>query len=156
MVWDILCMVCSLLNLFGLWRKLSTKKLMLLNCGVGEDSWQSLDCKEIQPVHPKGDHSWVFIERTNAQAETPIFWLPHTKSWLIGKDLDAGRGWGQEEKGTTEEEMVGWHHWLNGHGFGRTGVCNGQGGLACCNSWGLKESDTTERLNWIDWNLFRC
>ena len=136
MVWDILCIVCSLLNLFGLWRKLSTKKLMLLNCGVGEDSWQSLDCKEIQPVHPKGDHSWVFIERTNAQAETPIFWLPHTKSWLIGKDLDAGRGWGQEEKGTTEGEMVGWHHWLNGHGFGRIGVCNGQGGLACCNSWG--------------------
>ena len=122
---------------------------MLLNCGVGEDSWESLDCKEIQPVHPKGDQSWVFIGRTHAEAETPILWPPHTKSWLIGKDPDAGRDWGQEEKGTTEDEMAGWLHRLNAHEFGWTpGVGDGQGGLACCNSWSLKESDTTEQLNW--------
>ena len=74
-----------------------------------------LDCKEIQTVHPKGDQSWVFIGRTDAEAETPIFWLPHAKSWLIGKDSDAGRDWGQEEKGMTEDEMAGWHHGLDGH-----------------------------------------
>ena len=78
----------------------------------------SLDCKEIQPVHPKGDHSWVFIERTDAEAETPILWLTDVKGWLIWKDPNARKDWGQEEKGTTEDEMVGWHHWLNGHGFG--------------------------------------
>ena len=92
----------------GLWRKLSAKELMLLNCGVGEDSW------EIQPIHPKGDQSWVVIGRTDAEAETPILWLPHVKSWLTGKDPDARRNWGQEEKGTTEDEMAGWHHWLDG------------------------------------------
>ena len=110
-----------------------------------------LDFKEIQPVHPKGDQSWVFIGRTDVVAETPIIWPPHVKSWLIGKDPDAGKDWGQEEKGMTEDEMVGWHHRLNGHGFGWTpGVGDGQGGLACCDSWGRKESDTTERLNWTD------
>ena len=110
-----------------------------------------LDCKEIQPVHPKGDQSWVFIGRTDAEAQTPILWPPHAKSWLIGKDPDAGRDWwwGQEEKGTTEDEMAGWHHRLDGHEFEWTlGVCDGQAGLACCDSWGRKESDTTERLNW--------
>ena len=76
-----------------------------------------LECKEIQPVHPKGDQSWVFIARTDAEAETPVLWPPHVKSWLIGKDPDAGRNWGQEEKGTTEDEMAGWHHQLNGHEF---------------------------------------
>ena len=76
------------------------------------------DCKEIQPVHRKGDLSWVFIGRTDAEAETPILWPPHAKSWLIGKDRDAGRDWGQDEKGTTEDEMAGWYHWLNGHEFG--------------------------------------
>ena len=76
-----------------------------------------LDCKEVQPVHPKGDQSWVFIRRTDAEAETPILWPPDEKSWLIGKDPDAGRNWGQEEKGTTEDEMAGWHHQLNGHKF---------------------------------------
>ena len=76
-----------------------------------------LDCKEIQPLHSKGDQSWVFIGRTDAKAETPILWLPHAKSWLIGKDPDAGRGWGQEEKGMTEDEMAGWHHWLDGREF---------------------------------------
>ena len=110
-----------------------------------------LDCKEIQPVHPEGDQSWVFIGRTDVEAETPILWPPHAKSWLIGKDPDAGKDWGQEEKGTTEDEMVGWHHRHNGHGFRWTpGVGDGQGGLACCGSWGRKESDTTERLNWTD------
>ena len=107
-----------------------------------------LDCKEIQPVHSKGDQSWVFIGRTDAKVETPILWPPHVKSCLIGKDSDAGRDWGQEEKGTTEDEMAGWRHQLDGHGFGWTpGVGDEQGGLACCDSWGRKKSDTTERLN---------
>ena len=91
----------------------------------------------------------MFIGRTDAEAETPIFWPPDAKSWLIGKDPDAGKDWGQEEKGTTEDEMIGWHHRLNGHGFGWTlGVGDGQGGLACRGSWGCKESGRTERLNW--------
>ena len=110
-----------------------------------------LDCKEIQPVHPKGDQSWVFIGGTDVEAETPILWLPHAKSWLIGKYPDAGKDWGQEEKGTIEDEIVGWHHWLNGRGFGWTpGVGEGHGGLAGCGSWGHKELDTTEWLNWIE------
>ena len=106
-----------------------------------------LDCKEIQPVHPKGDQSWVLIGRTDAKAETPKLWPPHVKSWLIGKDSDAGRDWGQEEKGATEDEMAGWHYrefgWI-------PGVGNGQGGLACCNSWGHKELEMTEWLNLTD------
>ena len=107
-----------------------------------------LDCKEIKQVNPKGDQSWVFVGRTNAEAETPILGQPDAKSSLIGKDLDAGRDWRQEEKGTTDAEMVGWSHRLDGHGFGWTlGVGDGQGGLACCNAWGRNESDTTERLN---------
>ena len=111
-----------------------------------------LDCKEIQPVHSEGDQSWVFFGRNDAKAETPILWPPHTKSWLIGKDPDAGRDWGQVEKGTTEDEMAGWHHWLDGRESEWTpGVGDGQGGLACCDSWGRKESDTTERLNWTEW-----
>ena len=106
-------------------------------------------CKEIQPVHPKGDQSWVFIGRTDVEAETPILWPSDAKSWFIGKDPDAGKDWRQEEKGTTEDEMVGWHHRLDGHGFGWIpGVGDGQGGLACCGSWGCKELDTTEWLNW--------
>ena len=110
-----------------------------------------LDCKEIQPVHPKGDQSWVFIGRTDVEAETPILQLPDVKSWLIGKDPDVGKDWGQEVKGTTEDEMVGWHHWLNGHGFGWTpGVGDRQGGLACCSPWDRKESDTTKWLNWTE------
>jgi len=107
-----------------------------------------LDCKELQPVHPKGDQSWVFIGRTDAKAETPVLWPPHVKSWLIGKDSDAGRDWGQEEKGMTEDEMAGWHHWLNGRESEWTPrVGDGQGGLACCDSWGRKQSDMTEWLN---------
>ena len=86
---------------------------MLLNCGVGEDSWESLDCKEIQPVHPKRDQSWIFIGGTDVEAETPILWPPDSKSWLIWKDPDVGKDWWREEKGTTEDEMVGWHHLLS-------------------------------------------
>ena len=98
---------------------------------------------------------WVFIGRIDFEAETPILWPPDAKIWLIWKDPDAGKDWGQEEKGTTEDEMVGWHHWLKGHGFEWTpGVGDGQGGLVCCGSWGPKESDTTERLNWTDLNTW--
>ena len=112
-----------------------------------------LDCKEIQPVHSKGDQTWVFFGRNDAKAETPVLWPPHVKSWLTGKDSDAGRDWGQEETGTTEDEMAGWHHWLDAHEFEWTpGVGDGQGGLACCNSWGCKESDRIERLNWTEEN----
>ena len=116
----------------------------------------ALDCKKVQPVHPKGDQSWVFINRTDVEAETPIIWPPDAKSWLIWKDPDAGKNWGQEEKGMTEDEMVGWHHQLNGHGFRWTpGVGDGQGGQACYSSWGRKESDTTEQLNWTELILCR-
>ena len=107
-----------------------------------------LDCREIQPVHPKGNRPWIFIGRTDAEAEALILWPLNAKSWLIWKDSDAGRDWGQEEKGTTEDEMAGWHHWLNGHESEKTPrVCDG---LACCDSWGRKESDTTEQLNWTE------
>ena len=110
-----------------------------------------LDCNEIQPVHPKGDQSWVFIGRTDVEADTPIFWSPDAKSWLIWKDPDARKDWGQEEKGTTEDKRVGWHHRLNEHGLGWTpGVGDGQGGLVCCGSWGRKVLDMTEQLNWTE------
>ena len=113
-----------------------------------------LDCKEIQPVHPKGDQPWVFIGRTDIEAEIPILWPPDAKSWLIWKDPDAGKDRRQQEKGTTEDEMVGWHHRLNGHEFGLTpGVGGGQGGLTCCSPWGHSESDTTKRLNWTERQL---
>ena len=109
-----------------------------------------LDCKEIQPVHPKGHQSWVFIGRTDVEGETSILWPPDVKNWLIWKDSDAGKDW-RQEKGMTEDEMVGWHHLLNGHGFGYTlAVGDGQGGLVCCGSWGHKELDTTEQLNWTE------
>ena len=122
---------------------------------VLEKSLESpLDCKEIQSVNPKGNQSWIFIERTDAEAETPILWPPDVKNWLIWRDPDAGKDrW--EEKGKTEDEMVGWHHGLNGHESEWTlGFGDGPGGLACCSSWGHKESDTTERLNWteLNWN----
>ena len=110
-----------------------------------------MDCKEIQPVHSTGDQSWVFFGRNDAKAETPVLWPPHAKSWHIGKDSDYGRDWGQEEKGTTEDEIAEWHPWLDGCGFRWTvGVGDGQGGLACWNSRGCKELDTTERLNWTE------
>ena len=110
-----------------------------------------VDCKEIQPVHPKGDQSLIFIGRTDTEAETPILWPPDAKNWLTGKDPDAGKDWRWEEKETTEDEMVGWHHRLNGHGFGWTpGVGDGQGGLVCFSPWGCKGLDTTEQLNWTE------
>ena len=113
-----------------------------------------LDCKEIQPVHSKGDQSWVFFGRTDAKAKTPILWPLHVKSWLIGNDSDAGRDWGQEEKGTTEDEMAVWHHRLDAHGFGWTpGVDDGQGGLACHGSWDHREWDTTEQLTELNFQL---
>ena len=107
-----------------------------------------LDCKEIQPVHPKGNRSWLFIGGTDAEAESLILWPPDAKRWLIGKDRDAGKRWGQEEKGMTENQMVGWHYWLNGHEFDPTpGDGGGQQSLACLSSWGLKDLDMTEWLN---------
>ena len=110
-----------------------------------------VDYKEIQPVHSKGDQSWMFIGRNDAKAETPVLWPPHVKSWLIGKDSDAGRHWGQQEKGMTEDEMAGWHHQLDGHEFKWTlGVGDGQGGLACCNSWVAKSQ--TRLSNWTELN----
>ena len=108
-----------------------------------------LDCEEIQPVHPKGNQSWIFIGRIDAEAETSIFWPPDAKTCLIGKDPDAGKEWRQEKKGTTEDELVGWHHQPDGNEFEQVlGVGDGQGSLACGSPWGCKESDMTEQLNW--------
>ena len=110
-----------------------------------------LDCKEIQPVNPKGNQSWIFIGRTDVGAEAPVLWPPDVKNWLLGKDPDAGKDWRQEEKGTTEDEMVGWHHGLNEHEFEQApGVGDGQGGLVCCSPWGHKVLDTTEQLKWTE------
>ena len=113
-----------------------------------ESPW---DCKEIQPVHSEGDQPWEFFGRNDAKAETPVLWPPHAKSWLIGKDSHAGRDWGQEEKGMTEDEMAWWDHRPDGRESKWTpGVGDGRWGLACCDSWGRKESDTTEWLNWTE------
>ena len=121
---------------------------MLLNYGAGEDSWESLDCKEIKSVNPKGNQAWIFIGRTDAEAETPILLPPDAKNWLVGKDPDDGKDWRQEEKGMTEDEIVGWHHWLNGYEFEQTpGDGEGQGSLAWYSPWGHKESDMTKQLN---------
>ena len=107
-----------------------------------------LDCKEIQPVHPKGNQSWIFSGRTDVEAKTPILWPPDVKRWLIWKDADAGKDWRQEKKGVTEDEIVGWHHWPSGHEFEQApGVSDEQGGLACGSPWGHKESHKTEQLN---------
>ena len=116
-----------------------------------------LDCKEIQPVHSEGDQPWDFFGRNDAKAETPVLWLPHFKSWLIGKNCDAGRDWGQEEKGTTEDEMAGWHHWLDGGESEWTlGVGDGQGGLACCDSRGCRVGhDWATELNWTKLRIVR-
>ena len=104
------------------------------------------DCQEIKPVNPKGNQPWILMGRTDAEA--PILCPPDAKNWIIGKDPDAGYDWGQEEKGMTEDEMVGWYHWLNGHEFGQTlGDSGGQGSLKCYSPWGSRESDTTEQLN---------
>ena len=110
-----------------------------------------LDSKEIKSVNPKGNQSWIFIGRTDAEAETPILWLPDMKNWYIGKDPDAGKDWRREEKRATEDEMIGWHYWLDGHEFEQAlGVGDVQGSLACCSLWGHKDSDMTEQLNWSE------
>ena len=110
-----------------------------------------LDSKDIKPVDPKGNQSWIFIGRTDAEAV--ILWPPHVKSWLIRKDPDAGKDWREKEKATTEDKMVRWHHWLNGHEFEQApGNGEGQGSLTCCSPWGRKESDMTEQLNWLSWS----
>ena len=113
-----------------------------------------LDCKEIQPVHPKGNQSWIFVGGTDA--EDPILWPPDSKNWLVGKDLDAGKDWRWEEKGTTDDEMAGWHHLLDGRESEWTpGVGDRQGGLVCCDPWDHKELDMTERLNWTELNFYK-
>ena len=110
-----------------------------------------LDCKEIKPVNPEGNQFWVFIGRTDAEAKAPIIWPPDAKNWLTGKDPDTGENWRQKKEGMTEDEMVGWHHWLDGHEFEQAlGVGDGQGSLVCYSPWGHKELDTTEQLNWTD------
>ena len=124
---------------------------MLLNLELEKTLESPLDCKEIQAVHPKENRSWMFIGRTDIKAETPLLWPPNAKSRLIWKDPDAGKDWRREEKGMTEDEVVGWHHRINGHEFESIpGVGDRQGGLAWCSPCGCKESDTTEQLNWID------
>ena len=130
----------------GLWRRLSAEELMRLNCGVGEDSWESLGLQG-DPTSPFWNRSALgFLWREWCEAETPVVWPPHAKSWLIGKDFDAGRDWGWEKKGMTEDEMAGCEfEWTLGGG-------DGQGGLTCCDSWGRRESDTTEWLNWTELN----
>ena len=121
---------------------------MLLNCGIGEDSWESVGLQGDPPVYPKGNQSWIFIGRTDTEAEAPALWPPNLKSWLTGKDPDAGKDCEPEEKGTTEDEMVGWHHWLNRHELEQTpGDREGQGSLVCCSPWGRRDLDTTEPLN---------
>ena len=132
-------------------KNLATKNWCFWTVVLGKTFESPLDCREIQPVNPKGYQSWIFIGRTDAEAETPILWPSDVKNWLIGKDPVAGKDWGQEEKGTAEDEMLGWHLWLDGHEFEQAlGVGGGQGSLACWSPWGHKESDTTEWPNWTE------
>ena len=141
--WTVKKAVCWRIDAFELW---CWRRLLRV-------PWTA---RRIQPVHSEGDQSYVFIRGTDVEAETLILWPPDAKSWLIWKDPDAGKDWGQEEKGMTEDEMAGWHHRLNGSESEWTpGVCDGQGGLVCCSSWGRKESDMTEQLNWIgtSWHM---
>ena len=118
-------------------------------CRMTISFWFVWDSKKTKPVHPKGNQSWILIGTTDAEAEAPILWPPDVKNWLSGKDPDAGKDWRQEKKWTTEDEMVGWHHWLNRHEFEQApGIGDGQGRLACCSPWGKKES--TQLSNWTD------
>ena len=136
--WTVKKAECRRIDSFELW---CWRRLLVLE--------ESLGLQEIKSVNPKRNQAWIFVGRTDAEAETPILWPPDVKNWFIGKDPAAGKDWGQEEKGTTEDEMVGWHHWLGGHEFEQAlGVRDEQGSLACCSPWGCKESDTTELLNW--------
>ena len=129
-------------------RKLSTRELMLLNCGVGKDYWESLGLQEIKPVNPKGNQHWIFIGTTHAEVDSPILWPPDVNNWVTWKDPDAGKDWRQEEKGTTEDDMVGSHHRFKGYEFEQApGVGNGQGSLVYWSPWGHKESHMTEWLN---------
>ena len=121
----------------------NTEELMLSNCGAGEDSWETLGLKEIKPLNTKGNQNCIFIGKIDAKAEAPILWPPDVKSQLIGIDSDAGKDWGQEKKRLTEDEMVGWHHWLNGHEFEQTpGDSEGWGNQVCCSPWSYKVLDT--------------
>ena len=130
-------------------RKLSAEELMLLTVVLEKTLESPLDCKKIKPVIPKGNKPWIFVGRTDTEAEIPILWPPVSKNWLIGKDPDSGKDWKQEEKGTTEDELVGWHHRLDGAEFETAlGVVDGEGSLACCSPRGYKESYVTKRLNW--------
>ena len=114
------------------------------NCGAGESPESPLDSKQIKPVNLKGNQLWILFGRTDAEAETPVFWSSDANSWFTGKVLDIGKDWGQKERRASEDEMAGWHHWCNGHDFGQTlGDGEGQGGLACCSPWCCKESDMT-------------
>ena len=131
--------------------KLSTKELMYLNCGFGEDSWESLRLQD-QTINPKGNKFECSLEGLMLKLKTPVLWPPDAKNWVTGKDLDAGKD-RRQEKGTTEDEMVGWHRQLDGHGFEQApGVDAGQGSLECCSPWGCKELDMTEWLNWTELN----
>ena len=124
---------------------------MLLNCGVGEDSWESLGLQELQPVRPKRNQSWIFIGRTDAEAETPIIWPPDVENWLVWKDPYAGKDWRREEEGTTEDEMVGWHHWLNEHEFAQAlGFGDTRESLVCCSLWCRRVEH-----DWVIWDWKR-
>ena len=115
---------------------------------IGEDHWKPLDCREIKSVSPTGNQFWIFTEGTDAETEALILWPPDVKNWFIWKDPDAGKDWRQKEKGVTEDEVVGWHYWLNGHEFDQAvGDGEGQGSLVCCSPWDCKESELTKQLN---------
>ena len=136
-------------------RRLRAKEFMCLNCGFGQTLGSPLDCKEIKPINPKGNQSWIFIRRTDAETEAAILCSPDSKNWLVRKDSDAGKDWRQEKKGTTEDEMVEWHHWFNGHEFEQTpGDGEGQGSLACCSPWGCKELDMTDQQHQLKKKLY--
>ena len=138
----------------GLWKSWAPNNWCFWTVVLEKTLESPLDCKEIQPVHSKGDQSWVIFGRNDAKAETPVLWPPYVKSWLTRKDSDARRNWEQEKKGTTEDKMAGWHHRLDGREFEWTlGVRDGQGDLVCFDSWVCKESDTTEWLNWTELKL---
>ena len=138
-------------DMYGSW---ALKDCWFWTVVLGKTLENPLDSKEIKPVNPKGNQSWIYIGRIDAEAEAPIIWPPVVKKWLLGKDPDAGKDWRQEEKGMTEDEMIGWHHWLNGYEFEQTqGDSEGQGSLACFNPWVAKSR--TWMSNWTNWTYFK-